>query len=245
MDEFNGSSDVPEPTVPSYPAVQVPSRPYPAPGLTLVPGPVRTYALIVTGIPLLLIVILALAIQSSSSGGSTSGTSYNGSSGNLLGGSGYGGGQASAGSPDPAVTDTSAGVGGFGDGGTDPTASDGSDADGSGQLPFTPDSPSPTPSASATSGPASVVTSYYNALDTGDYQTAWNLGGKNLDSSYAHFVSGYSGTEQVTVTVLWAQGDTVSVDIDSEQSDGTDSTFSGTYTVAGGAITSADIQQTS
>ncbi|MFC1429224.1 hypothetical protein ACEZDB_00925 [Streptacidiphilus sp. N1-3] len=89
-----------------------------------------------------------------------------------------------------------------------------------------------------------VVDAYYAAINAGDFRTAWNLGGENLDSSYDHFVNGFSGTVADTVNVTGSQGNTVSVRLDAVQSDGSDRTFAGSYTVRGGRITAASIAAT-
>jgi hypothetical protein len=110
--------------------------------------------------------------------------------------------------------------------------------------PYATDSPYTDPSPATTAGPDAAVTSYYDAINSGDFRTAWDLGGKNFSSSYSSFVSGFSGTRQDTVTIVSVQGDTVSVDISAYQTDGTQRTFAGTYTVFAGVITDAHIQQT-
>jgi hypothetical protein len=86
-----------------------------------------------------------------------------------------------------------------------------------------------------------VVNAYYGAINAGDYRTAWNLGGDNLDSTYSAFVDGFAGTTSDTLTVTGTQGATVSVRLDAIQSDGSDQTYTGTYTVADGHITGAQL----
>ncbi|WAP60236.1 hypothetical protein [Streptomyces sp. S465] len=107
------------------------------------------------------------------------------------------------------------------------------------------DWPSPEATPSADDGPDATVTSYFDAINEGDYTTAWNLGGKNLDNSYSAFVSGFSETQRDEVTIVSVQGDTVSVDLVSFQTDGTQRSFTGTYTVRDGVITEADMRRTS
>lgn len=109
----------------------------------------------------------------------------------------------------------------------------------------TSDSPSADASPSPTdTGPDSVVIAYFNAINQGDYETAWSLGGDNLNSSYSDFVNGFSGTSRDNVTIVSVSGDQVQVDLDAEQTDGTQKTYTGTYTVDNGAITAAQLNQT-
>jgi hypothetical protein len=86
-----------------------------------------------------------------------------------------------------------------------------------------------------------VVNAYYAAINAGDYRSAWNLGGDNLDSSYGAFVNGFAGTASDMLTVTGSQGDTVSVRLDAIQSDGSDQVYTGTYTVSAGHITGAQL----
>ncbi|MEU5272569.1 hypothetical protein AB0G77_29375 [Streptomyces hygroscopicus] len=120
-------------------------------------------------------------------------------------------------------------------------------------TPTLPDTAEPSPtdwptvdeSPSAEDGPDATVTRYFDAINNGDFSTAWDLGGKNLDQSYSTFVSGFSETERDEVTIVSVEGDTVSVDLVSYQTDGSRRSFTGTYTVRGGVITGADMRRTS
>ncbi|MBD0747578.1 hypothetical protein [Streptomyces sp. CBMA152] len=104
----------------------------------------------------------------------------------------------------------------------------------------------PTTNTSPSSaGPEATVTTYYGALNRGDYSTAWDLGGKNLGQGYSSYVSGFSDTRRTDVTVLSTAGDTVYVNITAYQRDDTRRTYSGTYTVRDGVITDASVHQTS
>ena len=101
-------------------------------------------------------------------------------------------------------------------------------------------SPAPTP---ATPPPASaVVQDYYAAINAHGYQSAWSLGGKNLAGSYDSFVRGFANTASDSVTVTSVSGDTVMIQLDSTQTDGTHGYFTGTYTVQNGEIVSADVR---
>ena len=89
--------------------------------------------------------------------------------------------------------------------------------------------------------PDSVVQEYFAA--PGDHPRAWALGGKNLQNgTYASFVNGLAGTASDTATVLSTTGDTVSVQLDARQTDGSHRFFLGSYTVEGGAIVSGNVQ---
>lgn len=93
-----------------------------------------------------------------------------------------------------------------------------------------------------------VVAQFYQDISDQDYSDAWNLGGDNLSGGvgYNAWVAGYSTTESISLTTEsnWGSGE-VSADLSALQSDGSTTTYSGTYYVSDGVITSADIQQTS
>lgn len=115
--------------------------------------------------------------------------------------------------------------------------------------PFDP-SPSPsatTPSSSPTplSDPAQVVNAFYAAINAGDWQTAWDLGGDNLGQTYDTFVAGFNNTYNDAVTAQDTSATTASIQLTATQNDGTEQQYSGTYTVVNGVITSADISPVS
>ncbi|MGY4977453.1 hypothetical protein ACWCYL_09865 [Streptomyces sp. 900105755] len=224
---------------------------YQAPGLIPPGGPARTWGLVVIATPLLLAVLIALigglAGGSSGSSSGASGAGYDsglfgsGTSGSDTSGSGTSGSDdgGTAGTDDqPAYTDpTTAPAWPYGDTTTSgATATDGSYGDPT-------DTATAAPSASPTA-PGDVVTAYFAAISSHDYETAWGLGGKNLDPSYDSFVSGYATTEQDTVTVESVAGDQVQVTIEALQTDGTTKSYDATYTVRDGVITSGTATQT-
>jgi hypothetical protein len=189
---------------------------YPAPGLLLTAGPLRTAALAIVAAPLLLIVLIFVqpwnAFHSSPPAYSDGTNPYAYST------FGQSNGGSDNSNPDPS------------------TATPGAYAQPS-------DSPSDEPSPSPTdTGPEGVVNAYFAAINSGDYQTAWNLGGANLDTSYSDFTAGFATTRQDTVTILSVDGDQVNVNLDAEQNDGTHKLFTGSYTVSNGAITAAQLQ---
>ncbi|MFG3135671.1 hypothetical protein ACGFZA_05530 [Streptomyces sp. NPDC048211] len=94
-------------------------------------------------------------------------------------------------------------------------------------------------------GPTETVQRYYDAINSADFATAWELGGKNLGTSYSTYVSGFEETARDAVSVTDAQDDTVYVDITAYQTDGARHAYTGTYTVLDGVIVGADIERTS
>lgn len=100
------------------------------------------------------------------------------------------------------------------------------------------------PSAAPPQSDAStVVEGYFAAINARDYPTAWALGGRNLVGSYQDFVNGLAGTLQDTLSVVSVQGQSVRIELDAEQTDGSHRYYAGTYTVSGGVIVAADIKQ--
>ncbi|BCJ38389.1 hypothetical protein Athai_58920 [Actinocatenispora thailandica] len=105
--------------------------------------------------------------------------------------------------------------------------------------------PVPVPSTvpAAPEDPAAVVYAYFDAINNTDYWSAWQLGGKNLDSSYDHFAAGFDTTAMDVVTVQGVSGDVVSVSLSAYQTDGSVKEYAGTYTVRGGVIVAADVTE--
>jgi eukaryotic-like serine/threonine-protein kinase len=97
--------------------------------------------------------------------------------------------------------------------------------------------------ADAASAPAAVVEAYYDAINAGDYQTAWDLGGKNFGGSFDRFADGFDDTLYDFVTIDYTSGDVVHIDLDAEQDNGSDHEFVGTYTVRGGEIVAAHLSR--
>lgn len=85
---------------------------------------------------------------------------------------------------------------------------------------------------------------YYDAINAGDYAQAWQLGGDNLGSSYSSFVAGFSDTVLDTLDITKEAGQTVFVTITALNTDGSQQTYAGTYTVAGTAISAAHVSLT-
>ena len=206
---------------------------YEPPSLIPPAGQERTYTLLIAGVPLLLILLMAVLPQLVSDSGSTSGaTSVDGA-----GGYSYEPPTTDSPAPDPTTAY-----------GTDPSAATGGD-DGTGFSPSPLDSQSTddtlstdgTQSTDGATGPADTVNRFFQAINDRDYNTAWELGGKNLDMDYDSFVSGFATTDQDEVTIQSVDGDTVSVDLLARQTDGTQKSYSGQYTVVDGVITHASM----
>lgn len=96
--------------------------------------------------------------------------------------------------------------------------------------------PSPTPAA--------VVTRYFAAINAGDYDLAWRLGGRSFSSSLGSFIEGFDTTARDVVSIRGVTGSTVSVGLVAYQTDGSVKHFAGTYSVGGGMLLDADISQT-
>jgi len=115
-------------------------------------------------------------------------------------------------------------------------------------------SPTPSDTSSATStesasptdsGPMGTVEAYFYAIDAGNYQLAWQLGGENTSQTYDEFVSSLSNTQSDAVSPQYVNGDVVTATLVATNKDGTTQYFSGQYTVTNGVITHFNVQQTS
>ena len=102
---------------------------------------------------------------------------------------------------------------------------------------------SPPASAAPPATPAAVVRAYFAAISQRDYRRAWKLGGDHLGQSYAQFAGGFAGTARDIVRVTAVRGDVVAISLTAVQSDKTRLRFSGTCTVAHGAIARSALVQ--
>ncbi|ARP74342.1 hypothetical protein LK07_22550 [Streptomyces pluripotens] len=220
---------------------------YKPPSVLPTAGQDRIYALLIAGVPLLLILLIgALPRLATDSTGSTGATvdSYRGHS--------YEPRVTRSAAPDTATTYSTAPWGpADGPDTTDtyPSPLDTESGLGNTGYPANPVSPVSTASAEDTAGagatgPAATVVRYYAAINAHDFRTAWDRGGKNLAPSFSAFVSGFDKTEQDQVTVNSVQGTTVSVALLARQSDGSQKSYRGHYTVVNGIITKASMTPT-
>ncbi|MGW4572897.1 hypothetical protein [Streptomyces tendae] len=219
---------------------------YPAPGLALTPGPLRNQALTVIAIPFVLIVVLAVVLATTGPDDGAPSTDGLYGSGALPG---WGSGTTDDGTSDESTSDDGTNPDGtygddpyeddtydggtygddpYGDGTTDDTATDDTATD---------------DTATDETGPEATVTAYFDAINNRDFTAAWELGGKNLNQDYDTFVAGFATTQRDDVTVTGTSGDDVSVTVVAWETDGTQTTYEGTYTVSGGVITSADMRE--
>lgn len=108
-------------------------------------------------------------------------------------------------------------------------------------APTTTSSSVPPTTSTASFEPTGVVRSYFEAINSHNYQRAWDLGGHNIDSSYTQFVNGFSTTAHDDLTILSAAGGTVSVQLVATNTDRSLNQFQGTYTIVNGVITAANL----
>jgi hypothetical protein len=102
------------------------------------------------------------------------------------------------------------------------------------------------PPNSVVLSPAATVRAYFRALNNRNYARAWELYTVvHQNQNYQQFVTGYSDTQNSTVTILGTSGNVVTVHLVATQTDGTVKTYQGTYTVTNGVITVAHILQVS
>ncbi len=99
------------------------------------------------------------------------------------------------------------------------------------------------PAATRAADPAHVVRAYYDAINAGDYQRAFNLGGSAFTSSYDSFVAGLNDTSHEAVTITGTHGNVVSIRLVATHDDGSTITFEGTYTVRSGKLVAANIHK--
>ncbi|MGV9508968.1 hypothetical protein ACWDQZ_25560 [Streptomyces tendae] len=214
---------------------------YPAPGLALTPGPLRNQALTVIAIPFVLIVVLAVVLATTGPDDGAPSTDGLYGSGALPG---WGSGTTDDGTSDDSTSDDGTNPDGtygddpYGDGTTDDTATDDTATDDTAT-----DDTATDGATTDETGPEATVTAYFDAINNRDFTAAWELGGKNLNQDYDTFVAGFATTQRDDVTVTGTSGDDVSVTVVAWETDGTQTTYEGTYTVSGGVITSADMRE--
>ena len=121
------------------------------------------------------------------------------------------------------------------------------------QVPPPPDStvyvPVPAYAPAYVTGNEAVVQQYYAYLNNKEFQSAWGLGGSNVNNGvgYDAWVAGYATTSWISLGTwsYYPDSNAVGVTITATQTDGAVKTYSGSYTVSNGVIIGADIVQTS
>jgi hypothetical protein len=112
-------------------------------------------------------------------------------------------------------------------------------------APTAPTAPTAQTAPMATTDPAAIVEAYFSAVAQHDYQQAWDLGGRNLVSSYQAFVAGYAATDHAQLTVIGENGSEVDVQVTAYEYDASGgqqtSWYDGSYQVSGGVITSGHL----
>ena len=104
----------------------------------------------------------------------------------------------------------------------------------------------PAPSQPEITNPWAVVSAYYGDIESGNYSQAWSLLSPAMQTTlgpYSAWVAGYQTTTQTSVSEVSQSGDTVTVSITAQQTDGSTKSYTGDYTVDNGQITSAQVTQ--
>jgi hypothetical protein len=103
----------------------------------------------------------------------------------------------------------------------------------------------PTHKVTLPAGPAGTVDAFFQAINNHNYAKAYDLNTSvHATQDYEQFKAGYADTAHDTVTITGVSGDTVSVNLVADQTNGSTKTFSGSYVVQNGAIVESSIQQT-
>ncbi|MFF5184946.1 hypothetical protein ACFY30_14350 [Streptomyces sp. NPDC000345] len=220
-----------------------PGGTYEAPSLLPAAGQERTYALLIAGLPLLLILLVGVLPSLTSGDPESSGAAGGQDRGwYAQPTSPYEADEADGSEADPLPSeDPETG----GADGPDLWAATPTDGEGTADPATSPTGVEEPTGSATTADPESTVEKFYDAVNARDFETAWDLGGKNLgDGDYATFVSGYDRTRRSDVVVESVDGDTVSVSLSAELTDGTQQSFEGEYTVVDGVITGGSMSPT-
>jgi Protein kinase domain len=103
--------------------------------------------------------------------------------------------------------------------------------------------PPPVKTASSAQQAAHTVRAYFAAINAGEYRVAWRLRGD--PPTFSNFVAGFAGTATDRVTIVSVNGNVVTVRLYALQTSGAPKQYAGTYTVANGEITAANVHQVS
>ncbi|WP_282699431.1 hypothetical protein [Streptomyces sp. CC219B] len=213
---------------------------YEAPNLLPAGGQERTYALLIGAVPLVLLLLFGVLPQLGS-GGDGSGTGpLPDRGGNLFGAPTALTNEPETVTSEPETATTYGSAPSLPSSGGEATSLTPSALSPWGEE----TTPSPDATASAEDDPATVVNRYFEAINDRDFRTAWDLGGKNFDSSYESFVEGFDETARDELTIESTLGNRVSVSLVAVQNDGTVQSYSGYYTVVDGIITDGSLDLT-
>ena len=115
------------------------------------------------------------------------------------------------------------------------------------QAARSPAAPAPVAQTPGFTNASAVISQFYQDITDGNYTAAWSLGGDNIGGTdYTDWAAGYSTTASITIATSSTFGSgQVQADLIATQTDGSVKTYTGTYTVSGGAIVAANIIQTS
>lgn len=91
--------------------------------------------------------------------------------------------------------------------------------------------------------PASVVESYFAAINRRDYNTAYQIVSPAIGGTYAGFAAAFSGTARDVVTVNSVNGNVVTASLTAYQTDGSQKRYHGTYTVSGSRIVATHVAE--
>ncbi len=94
--------------------------------------------------------------------------------------------------------------------------------------------------------PATVVMAFYDAVQNGDFETAWTLGGKNFGRPFETFAAGYENTVAQDIVIESVDGNLVTVTLTAKERTKTGSvtsTYKGTYEVRAGEIVSGKLRK--
>jgi hypothetical protein len=243
-----GAGPVTPAPLPAYPWTE--PAPYRGVGLVPAAGAARTWGLAVIGAPLSLVVLLGLVTGIGASGGGHTATApgwYSGAPSDSGDGSQLGGLVPSWTPPPQLPTQTPYSATSAPNTFADPAATGTATPDGLFGTASDPGTPNGTGTGTGAAGgtapgdPRGVVTAFFDAINSRDYSTAWQLGGENLDSDYDTFVRGYATTRRDTITIVSvrtaARQSVVRLALDAEQTDGTSQSYDAAYTVTDGEIT--------
>jgi hypothetical protein len=114
------------------------------------------------------------------------------------------------------------------------------------RAPVTP-APAPPANTPNVTDPWAVVSAYYGAIESGDYQEAWALinYGATTGQTYQQFVNGFTCTGSQQLTEVSASATQVTFDLTATDAcSGQVQHFAGTDTVENGKIVAADVRQT-